>query len=104
MVVWLSTAVHANTNGKGKKTQVGRVVAYVAKYPWNRISEKASKLIERAMLQKITLGHNVLRPSFQKTSGALRFAPKIDWTFGAEHLTNYVAVEDIPAALRCPSL
>ena len=102
MVVWLSSAVHANTNGKGKKLVVGRMVAYIAKYPWSRISIPARQTLEDAFKNKVTLGHNVIRPSVQKT-GCLRFGPPIDWQFAREHLTNYETKEQIPEILRAPN-
>ena len=101
MVVWLSTAVHANNNGKGKKDEMGRMVAYVAKYPWSRISVSAADILENAIINKITLGHNTKRPSAQKT-GNVRFGPDIDWQFGQAYLTNYNSREDIPELLRKP--
>lgn len=99
MVVWLSSAVHANSNGKGKKQSVGRIVAYIAKYPWSLISDEAARALETAIVQRTTLGHNTKRPSPQQTSG-FRFAPQIDWQFKPEFLSHYGSVDDIPRLLK----
>lgn len=98
MVVWRSTAVHGNTNG-GRTTTVGRIVLYVAMYPWALIDDRQKMALERAIVGRTTLGHCLLRATPQKT-GATQYGPKLKWRFGAEHLTEYKSIGDLPEGRR----
>ncbi len=103
MIVWKSTAVHGNTSGAGKKTKVGRIVVYISMYPWDRILDENKDVLERSIVEKTTLGHNVLRPAQQTTGAAsTRAKTKLQWEFKSDLLTNYSSVEDLPQGLRRP--
>jgi len=101
LILWKGGAVHGNSSGGGKRTGIGRIAAYIAKYPWARMSEDAKKKVELAHVNRVTHGHNLVRPQKQ-TPGGFWMGPKIKWTFGDARLTNYATVADLPTGLRRP--
>jgi len=100
-VIWRSVVPHGNTSGAGVKTTVGRVVAYISMYPYQRMSDDAKATLEQAFLNHTTLGHNLLRPTPQRV-GANRWGPKLQWRFAEEHLQRYATSADLPPGLRPP--
>jgi hypothetical protein len=102
MILWRSTAVHGNTSGGGKRTRVGRVAAYVSMYPWERMSDEAKRTVETAWVTRVTHGHDLVTPRKQKAGGFFMATDKTKWHFGADRLTDYNSVAELPAGLRRP--